>query len=108
MSEISIVNPVSVPNTAGQMGKKPPHLIEIDEKKSGTKKLKFFIAINKPDFSSAPGFVLTTGFFTNEVESKIKKTFWELIKNEPKENFEEIHFPTSRVVNVKSLVFRAK
>jgi len=104
MTEQHTITPVSVPLTAGQMAKKPAHLIILTD----GKKRELFIAVEKPDFLG--GAVFAHGFMVDPKsdEDAIRQGFMEIISTEPKENIEEVYFPMHRVVSVKSLVYRAK
>src|SRR5574338_359671 len=98
------IGSVGVPTGIGAVSKKPPYLVAL-ENPSGKGKLVHFISLDKPDLLN--GFIQAKGIYVEVSETKVIKTFSEIIAETPKEEILDMMFPWHRVHSIRSLVFNA-
>jgi hypothetical protein len=79
----------------------PTYLVTLE----AGKKEAYFIATK---FDETNNFGRFVGFYCAETMDKIVSGYDEIIKNTDKANYVEIQFPWSRIVSVRSLIYRHK
>jgi hypothetical protein len=96
-----MVGVTGVPNV-GNITKKPCYLVKLD----GAKKVQFFISIDKPDLLN--GFIQSKGFYSDEQEDVIYKSFANLLAvAKAQELIVDMMFPWHKIHSIRSLVFSA-
>lgn len=89
----------------GQVSKKPCYLITLEDTAGKTKIVRYFIAIDKPDFET--NFIRVKGIYSDLTEDEILKRFGEVVAGTPKEAIVDMMFPSHRIYSIRSLVFNA-
>ena len=100
-----LVGVTAGPMMSNLLAKKPSHLISLENVGKG-KTISYFITLDKPELLN--GFIQAKGIFSNLSEEEIIKSFSEILMDAPKDSILEILFPWHRIINVRSLVFKAK
>ena len=103
--DLAVATATTVPIGAPIL-KKPSYLIILDDGIDGkNKKYQNFISLDKPE--SLNGFIHVKGFYCDKPESKIIKSFSDILTNISKEFILEMMFPLHRIYSIRSLVFNA-
>lgn len=84
---------------------KPSYLLSMEDTSGKTKKVTRFICMDKPEFLN--GFVHTKGFYTDVEEEAIVTGYVTIISGVDKEKIVEVFLPSHRIINIRSLVYRA-
>lgn len=79
----------------------PTYLVTLE---SGKKEI-YFIATKFDETNNCGKFV---GFYCTEPMDKISGSYDEIVRNTEKTNYVEIQFPWSRIVSVRSLIYKHK
>ena len=103
-SDYAVQNVTFNSYTAAQPSK-PSYLMSIEDTSTKTKKVTHFICVDKPEFLN--GFVQAKGFYSADTEEDIVANYAGLILNVEKEKILEIFHPSTRIINIRSLVYRA-
>jgi hypothetical protein len=108
MSNDVAIGPVMRLPTGGFIASKPSYLISIEEIVLKTKKITYFITLDKPELLN--GFIQVKGMFADSAltEDEIVTKFSELLTSAKKELFLEMFFPWHKICSIRSLVFKAK
>lgn len=87
---------------------KPYYLITLTEKSGKGKKeeQRRFIALDLPRMEMAH--VQTKGIYVDATEEKILEDFRALIQETPRDQITELFIPWHSIINIRSLVFKAK
>lgn len=86
---------------------KPSYLMLIEDAvTTKSKKVIKFICVDKPEFLN--GFVQAKGFYCDDEPEQIIENYAALILNVEKEKIAEIFHPAARIINIRSLVYRAQ
>ena len=89
----------------GTLRQKPSYLITLEANSKATP-TKRFITTDKPEIQN--GFVQVKGVYSEENEDSIAEKYVDILTSSPKELVLEMMFPIYRILNIRSLVFRAK
>lgn len=103
MPDIAINPAASGDYSAGRIiGKTTPtYLVSLED----GKKTKYFIATK---YDENGNYAKCVGFYSNIAEDNIISSYEEIVKTTEKTSFTEMLFPWSRIVSVRSLVYRHK